>query len=297
MADPRSSEASKRARTDVGEIGIASGQFTEERSSATRLLLLGLSPLWLFLLWTRWLRPAEGVGYDPTPLWLENFSRWNPAWLCPVGFAVGLGLLWVRRLRWPLPRPPSVAWDSALVTYLAVQLGAVFCLAAFRWPDPLIQQLAYTCWNLAWLWPWRRRLGWRWETGWPRWVWSGYCLSFAGACLVSTLLHPAPSNNGAVEILLKADLLQRGLWFVQICLLTPLAEEGYYRSLLSSPRLPRLLFSALLFGLVHGDPSGLPQLIWLGLVFGWVRWGAGLPAAVLTHALWNATVFVYLLGA
>lgn len=296
MADPRSSEASKRTGTDVGEIGIASGQFTEERSSSVRLLLLGLSPLWLFVLWSRWQHAPKGAGYDPTPLWLDRISHWNLAWLIPAFFFFGLGMLWVRRLRWAHPRPLAVAWDSAFVAYMAVQLGALVLLSGRHWPTPLLQQLAYTTWTLGWLWPWRRSLGWKFEAGWPRWVWAGYCLAFGGACLYGYLVHPAPSNNGAVKILLEADLVQRGLWMVQICLLTPLAEEGWYRSLLSAPRLPRLALSALVFGLVHGDPSGLPQLIWLGLVFGWVRWGAGLPAAVLTHALWNLTVFVYLLA-
>ena len=46
-----------------------------------------------------------------------------------------------------------------------------------------------------------------------------------------------------------------------------------------------------------GLGAELPQLIWLGLVFAWARWGGGLAAAILAHALWNVTVAVYLLGA
>lgn len=263
-----------------------------------RLLLLALAPLWLLMLRRRWeLRILETGGFDPTDQWLQRFAHWNSAWLIPVGLVFFAGAYWAARLRWPTPRPPTAPLDKTAPAYLAVYLGASLWMSFWRGAPPLGQQFLYSLWMLAWLWPWRAQLGWKPSRGWLRWVWAGYCLCLGGAVAYGLLVHPPPSNNPAVQLLLKAGLAERGLWLLQICLLTPLVEEGWYRSLLSGPGWGRLLFSACLFGFVHADPAGLPQLLWLGVVFAWVRWGAGLPAAVLTHSLWNLTVFVYLLGA
>ena len=263
------------------------------------MLLLGLGLVWLALQQARWqhaLLPHE-PGYDPTPVWLESFSHCNPAWFVPVGLLILTGFYWSARLRWPTPRPSAAPLDKAALAYVAAQLGALLIMSPFMKADKLTQQFAYSAWMLLLLWPWRRQLGWKLSKGWPRWVWAGYTLAVAGALLYGWLVHPPPSSNGAVPLLLQASFGQRALWMLQLCLATPVLEESWYRSLLSGPSWGRLLFSALLFGAVHADPSGLPQLVWLGLVFGWVRWGAGLPAAVLTHGLWNLTVMVYLLGA
>ena len=281
----------------MSDIGVGSPD-APDSSVARRLLLLALAPLWLLMLKARWLhRAPQGGGYDPTDQWLERFLHWNPAWLVPVGFVFLAGSFWAASLRWPTPRPRAVPLDRAGVAYLAVYLGAFLWMSLWTRMPPLAQQFLYSFWLLAWLWPWRRDLGWSFPRGWLRWVWAGYCLCLGGAVAYGLLVHPAPSSNPAVALLLQAGWLERGLWMAQICVLTPVVEEGWYRSLLSAPAPGRLLLSACLFGLVHADPSGLPQLIWLGLIFAWVRWGAGLPAAVLTHTLWNLTVFVYLLGA
>lgn len=261
------------------------------------LLLFALGPLWLIVLRSRWQhRASEKGGFDPTDQWLEYLAHWNPAWLIPVGFVFLAGAYWAARLRWPTPRPRAVPLDRAALAYLSVYLGAYLWMALWTWTPPLAQQFLYCFWMLAWLWPWRSQLGWRPAAGWLRWVWAGYCLCLGGAVVYGLLIHPSPSTNPAVQLLLRAGLAERGLWMVQICLLTPVVEESWYRSLLSGPGWGRLLFSACLFGFVHADPSGLAQLIWLGVVFAWVRWGAGLPAAVLTHALWNLTVFLFLLA-
>lgn len=263
-----------------------------------RLLLLALAPLWLLILRMRWQhRGLEPGVFDPTDQWLQRFSQMDPARLVPVGFVFLAGAYWAARLRWPTPRPPAAPLDKAALAYLAVYLGAYLWMSFWTRVPPLGQQFLYGGWMLVWLWPWRRQLGWHFSKGWLRWVWAGYCLCLGGAVAYGLIVHPAPSSNPAVQLLLHAGYAERGLWMVQICLLTPLVEEGWYRSLLSGPGWGRLLFSAGLFGFVHADPSGLPQLLWLGVIFAWVRWGAGLPAAVLTHALWNLTVFVYLLGA
>ena len=263
-----------------------------------RLLIFALAPLWLSALLRRWrLRVEEQGGYDPTDRWLELFSHLSPAWLIPLGLLFLAGAYWAARLRWPTPRPKATPLDKAGLAYLAVYLGAFLWMTLWQWLPPLGLQFLYCFWMLAWLWPWRSQLGWKFPKGWLRWVWAGYCLCLGGAVAYGFFIHPPPSNNPAVALILKAGLLERALWIVQICLLTPLVEESWYRSLLSGPGRGRLLFSSFVFGFVHADPSGLPQLIWLGVVFAWVRWGAGLPAAVLIHALWNLTVFLYLLGA
>ncbi|MBS2035488.1 CPBP family intramembrane metalloprotease [bacterium] len=262
-----------------------------------RVMLLGLLPLWLSLQSLRWKRalaPQE-AGFDPTPVWLERLSHLHPIWFCLVGFLFVGGLGLAARLRWPVPRPAAVPLDKAALAYLAAQSLAVLVMAPLARTSPLIQQLVYAVWMVISLWPWRHQLGLQWKPGWPGWVGAGYVLAMGGALLYGWLIHPPPSSNAAVPLLLKAGWWERCLWWVQICLITPVIEESWYRSLLSGPARGRLLFSALLFAAVHADPSGFPQLVWLGLVFGWVRWGAGLPAAVATHALWNLSVFVYLL--
>lgn len=282
-----------------GEQPIYSEQVGLERIRLS--LLWGLLPLYLVLLGLRWKQALQSNKIEidhATPVWLERCSGVDPLWFVLPAIPALVGVYWAWCLRWPTPQVEAVPLDRAVLSYLLVQLGALVWMSLWLRQGLLSTQFAYSFWMLAWLWPWHRRLEWKSNTGnWCKWAWAGYVMAFLGALLYAILFHPTPSSNQIVPVLLKSSAGERALWALQICVLTPLLEESWYRSILSRPTPGRFVFSAVLFGLVHADPSGLPQLIWLGLVFAWVRWGGGLRASVLTHALWNFTVLVYILGA
>ncbi|MBT9585431.1 CPBP family intramembrane metalloprotease [bacterium] len=265
--------------------------------SVSRLSLFWLGSLWLAMLHWRWTHLPTGQGYDPTPLWLNRFQQVSVVWLALPLLLMLASLVGALRLGRPRPQDRQAPLARAWVAYLAMHLGAFLWMVPWAWLSPLAQQYAYAVWVGACLWPVRQYLRWRFQPGWWKWSLSAFGLAILGALIYAWVFHPAPSVNGAVPLLLRANLTQKVFWLIQLCLLTPVLEESWYRGLLSGPRPTRLILSALAFGLVHADPSALPQLIWLGLVFGWARWGGGLPAAVLAHALWNGTVAVYLLGA
>jgi membrane protease YdiL (CAAX protease family) len=178
-----------------------------------------------------------------------------------------------------------------------MHLGAYLWMLPWAWLGPLPQQYLYGLWVGACLWPVRHSLLGRPQKGWWKWGLAAFGLAVGGALLYAWLVQPEPSVNRAVPLLLSAGSTERLFWLAQLCLLTPVLEECWYRGMLSGPRPSRWVGSSLVFALIHADPSALPQLIWLGLVFSWARWGGGLPAAVLAHALWNGIVAVYLLGA
>ena len=252
--------------------------------------------MWLVMLLMRWSHRSSEVGEDPTPRWLDWFHRVGPAyWLPPLMFLLATPLVAVRLRRRPSERP--VPAERAVLAYLVMHLGAYFWMIPWAWASPLAQQYLYSLWVLACLWPLRKTLQWRPQKGWWKWGLCAFGLALLGALIYGFLLHPAPSVNQAVPLLLHSEIREKLLWLGLLCALTPLLEEFWYRGILSGPHRLRLCLSALVFGLVHADPSALPQLVWLGLVFGWARWSGGLAAAVLAHALWNVTVAVYLLGA
>lgn len=285
-----------------GQGGSKAGFAEESRGRGVLVLWLGF--LWALLLWAQWNRlPHDGPVYDPTARWLERIGQW-PVW---AGVAIGLGLLsaplaaW--RLGWPVPASPACPWQRAALAYLLMSLGSNLWMFFWSLPaqrfgtpiSPLLQQYLYALWLALCLWPQRRWLRMPTLCGWWRWGLCAYGLAMAGAVLYGWLVEPSPSANRAVPLLLQSVGLERSFWLLHLCLVTPLLEESWYRGLLSGPERTRLIAAAVIFAIVHVDPSALPQLFWLGLVFGWARWGGGLAASVLAHALWNVTVTVFLL--
>jgi len=84
------------------------------------------------------------------------------------------------------------------------------------------------------------------------------------------------------------------------CLVAPLAEEIFFRGLLTRGLLrwgtwPALLIPALIFSAVHLDPGSFFPFAVVGLVIGWLYWRRGsLTDAVVFHFLFNSTSFVLL---
>lgn len=265
-----------------------------------RPLLLLLFPPWLYAIWFRFQQPRS-AGFDPNAAWLAGLERgqlgsWALfAWIfvC-IGF--GLRGLWRYRKEWPRLHQ-TIAGESALTFYLISWLGAMLWMGAFAGQPPLLQQAAYSTWMLLALVPLWRKLDWRPQRGWWIWGLAAYGLGLAFALLYGALLQPEPSANPAVDWLRQSSGWTRWGWLSQICLVAPIIEEAWYRSLLSSHWPPRLIASAALFAAVHADPTGVLPLFALGLSFAWARWGGGFPAAVLAHVLWNSTTAVMLLGA
>lgn len=93
--------------------------------------------------------------------------------------------------------------------------------------------------------------------------------------------------NGLTELFRLPDdmaehferLMTHPLGLFALMLLGPLAEEavfraGIQRALLQQGLMPwtAIAVSALLFGLVHGNPAQIPGAVLLGMLFGWVYW-------------------------
>lgn len=275
------------------------GVLPPERETRGRRILLGwLGLLWILLVSAHWGQPASGPGYDPTGRWMERMEHWPP-WafgLVSAGLlAAPLAAIRLRR-QWPQSRPQQVCpAQQAALAYLVMSLGSNLWMLLGLSLSQLGQQYFYALWVGLCLWPQRRWLSERPAKAWWRWGLTAFGLALLGAILYGFLLSPEPSSNRAVLPLLQSQAGERGLWLLLLCVLTPWLEESWYRGLLSGPQKIRLVVSALVFAVVHADPAATPVLFWLGLVFAWARWGGGLPAAVLAHALWNVTVAVFLL--
>lgn len=250
----------------------------------------------------RWQSRSELTpGVDTQGLWSARLQAWDPlAWvgLSLMFLCIGFGLAGAYRNRsiWPLERP-AISLEKAWLAYLTMQFGAFLWMAPWIQASPGWQQAAFYAWQALCLVPLRASLNFSMSRGWWRWALAGLGLAFLGGLLYQWLAQPAPSVNRGVQLVLESQGSERLLWLLALCLVSPLLEELWYRSLLSGPGQGRALASALVFGLVHFDPSMLLPLVWLGLVFGWVRWGGGYWAAVLCHVAWNTTTAVWLLMA
>lgn len=236
---------------------------------------------------SRWDHLPGPGGYDPGPWWQAHLP--HPAWLLLPAGAAGV---WAWRR--PLALWVETPWLSAWSAYTAAQLGVIFWMIPFGGLTSLAQQWTYSLWMLGLLAPWWKGLDWRPRPGWWKCSLAAYGLALLGAWANTWLFHPPPSQHRAIEELLQSQGLGLALWLLQLCLVTPLLEEGWYRMVLGG-RAWRWVGVALLFSVVHVEPYGLLPLFWLGILFQWARLAGGYPAAVLAHGLWNATVAAYLL--
>ncbi len=138
-------------------------------------------------------------------------------------------------------------------------------------------------------------------------AWGGAFLALAVLLVVAVAL--------ATSLVLKPDQspqrelqdLVRGLsgWgpnlalFLTVAGLAPFFEELLFRGFLlpvlarHQPMAMALLLSALLFGAIHLQPSGLPTLSTLGLAMGLaMRQTGSLRTPILVHACWNGSLFL-----
>lgn len=240
------------------------------------------------------------------------------------GMAVGLYLLATRRRN---PVPPLPAWSlsgraCALVLlgwFLAFFLsGNLAALLLHPWPSLrwLVLPLGYLLHagfgiqllclaeGLPFIELWRRvapgRVGrdLAWGVG---FLALAVVLVLVAALLTNLILRPEQSPQRDLQELL------RGLsgWGPSLALLltvaglAPFFEELFFRGLLL-PVLARrhgmtagLLLSALCFGAIHLQPTGLPVLGTLGLVMGLaMRHTGSLRTPILVHACWNGGLFL-----
>ncbi|MCC6266715.1 MAG: CPBP family intramembrane metalloprotease [Dehalococcoidia bacterium] len=86
------------------------------------------------------------------------------------------------------------------------------------------------------------------------------------------------------------------------CVFAPVAEEVFYRGLLTRGLLrwgayPALVVPAVTFSAIHLDPGSFVPFVVVGLVIGWLYWRRGsLTDAIVFHLLFNWTSFVLLVA-
>jgi len=86
------------------------------------------------------------------------------------------------------------------------------------------------------------------------------------------------------------------------CVFAPVAEEVFYRGLLTRGLLrwgayPALVIPAVIFSAIHLDPGSFVPFVVVGVVIGWLYWRRGsLTDAIVFHFLFNWTSFVLLIA-
>jgi membrane protease YdiL (CAAX protease family) len=115
-------------------------------------------------------------------------------------------------------------------------------------------------------------------------------------------LPEAPQELIAIFAGTKSLLVIAGM-LVVACVLAPLSEElvfraGLYRFVRQKiGRLPALLISGLLFGLLHGNWTGFFPLAVFGMILALVYEATGsIRVSILVHALFNLNTILYVLS-
>lgn len=234
-------------------------------------------------------------------------SPWPPPSTPPVGErAAGFG-----------PGVVAVAWVASYA--LAVFLGgAVVALSGHAdaevLPTWVVALSSLSLWvpQVAMLFVVSRRFGtgsWTRDYGWSfslRDLW-GIPLGLASQfVLVNLVMLPLrllfPDRFSVDDVERRARELTElatGWWFVLLALLVvvgaPIVEELVYRGLIQGGLSPRfgvvraLVFTAVMFTIVHLHPVEFPGLFAFALVLGWCRIRTGsLGLAIVTHIAFNA---------
>ena len=91
--------------------------------------------------------------------------------------------------------------------------------------------------------------------------------------------------------------------FLSVAIVTPIAEELFFRGYVLDAINRKhgdwtaIIWSAMLFGLVHVDPFTMGQAFMGGIIYGWIRMRTGsLLPSIACHMMWNmlALVVTYL---
>jgi membrane protease YdiL (CAAX protease family) len=142
-------------------------------------------------------------------------------------------------------------------------------------------------------------------------AWAGAFLALAVTLVITVALISSRAVSSSQNPQRDLQELLQGLsgWtanlvlFVTVAGVAPVFEELFFRGFLL-PILARrrrmawgLLASAILFGAIHLQPTGLPTLATLGLVLGLaMRQTGSLRTSILVHACWNGALFLLLRG-
>lgn len=245
---------------------------------------------------------------------------------CLAGTAFGIHLAVARP---PLPaappEPPALAPRALALVFLAWFLGLLLSgtlvsavASALPFLAPFTVPLAYAlhaAWGASLLASAQgtglRRLWAALTPGRPlralAWGLGGFALAVPAVLLTGLLLspllrHAAPPQR---ELLQALSALRSALPLLlagaTVALLAPAFEELLFRGTLLPWAARRwgwgraAAATAVLFGLTHLQPAGLPTLAVLGLVLALVFRRAGsLWAPVLLHGLWNGGIFLFL---
>ena len=112
-----------------------------------------------------------------------------------------------------------------------------------------------------------------------------------------------PSSNTDLGTNWGSSSIDIAFLFLSVAIVTPIAEELFFRGYVLDAINRKhgdwtaIIWSAVLFGLVHVDPFTMGQAFMGGIIYGWIRMRTGsLLPAIACHMMWNmlALVLTYL---
>ena len=112
-----------------------------------------------------------------------------------------------------------------------------------------------------------------------------------------------PSSNTDLGTDWGSSSIDIAFLFLSVAIVTPIAEELFFRGYVLDAINRKhgdwtaIIWSAVLFGLVHVDPFTMGQAFMGGIIYGWIRMRTGsLLPSIACHMMWNmlALVVTYL---
>ena len=112
-----------------------------------------------------------------------------------------------------------------------------------------------------------------------------------------------PSSNTDLGTNWGSSSIDIAFLFLSVAIVTPIAEELFFRGYVLDAINRKhgdwtaIIWSAMLFGLVHVDPFTMGQAFMGGIIYGWIRMRTGsLLPSIACHMKWNmlALVVTYL---
>ena len=112
-----------------------------------------------------------------------------------------------------------------------------------------------------------------------------------------------PSSNTDLGTDWGSSSIDIAFLFLSVAIVTPIAEELFFRGYVLDAINRKhgdwtaIIWSAMLFGLVHVDPFTMGQAFMGGIIYGWIRMRTGsLLPSIACHMMWNmlALVVTYL---